>query len=141
MSFPRLSSRGGNVNLAPALTFYTMSADAGSFAVTGTAASLKAARLLTVAAGAYLVTGSDIVPAVSLPASAGAYLLTGTDATLRVTRLMSAVAGAYLVTGTAATLKRSRTFSVDPGAYVVAGTDAILLQRVRSQMLLYLIGT
>jgi hypothetical protein len=70
-------------------TAYTLTADAGAYAVTGTAATLTAQHRMTVDAGSYLVTGTAATLTASihthytLSALSGSYLITGTRATLR----------------------------------------------------------
>jgi hypothetical protein len=70
-------------------TAYTLTADVGSYAVTGTAATLTAQHRMTVDAGSYLVTGTAATLTASihthytLSALSGSYLITGTRATLR----------------------------------------------------------
>lgn len=64
-------------------TAYTLSAAAGSYLVTGTAATFD--RTVVAAAGSYTLTGSAATPtltaAKTIIAATGGYLLTGTDAT------------------------------------------------------------
>jgi hypothetical protein len=89
---------------------YTLTADGGTFAVTGTAAGLRAARTLAASAGTFALTGTDASLEFGrvLGADAGAYVLTGTDATLTYTvpgsYTLDAEGGSVVVTGTAATL-------------------------------------
>ena len=81
-------------------------ASAGSYAYTGTDASLERGFRLTASAGSYAYTGTDASLEVGhrVLASAGSYAYTGTDAALTIERLLSADGGIYAYTGTDATL-------------------------------------
>ena len=88
---------------------YTLAADAGSFALAGTAAGLRASRLLGAAAGSYALTGANaaLVKVRSLGAGAGSYTLTGTDAGFRRALRLVAGSGAFTLTGSNAALTAS----------------------------------
>jgi hypothetical protein len=70
-------------------TAYTLTADAGSYAVTGTAVTFPVTRKITADSGSYLVTGTaaTLTAAIhthyTITALSGSYLITGTRATLR----------------------------------------------------------
>ncbi len=66
------------------LTNPTLTADAGVFVVTGTAAGLTASRKMTGSAGSFVLTGTaaTLVAARQITASAGTFVLTGIDAAL-----------------------------------------------------------
>jgi hypothetical protein len=72
---------------AAASNSFTLAAEAGSYAVTGVAASLIASR--------------------KLPAAAGSYAVTGVAVDLLVSRLLSAAAGSYVITGAPVTFTYS----------------------------------
>lgn len=63
---------------------YSLTADVGSFAVTGQAATLQASRKLSAEAGSFSVTGQPATFQITrkLTADAGSFTLTGNDATL-----------------------------------------------------------
>jgi hypothetical protein len=96
---------------AAAPTGYTLTALAGSYALTGVAATVSRSRLLTASAGAYVYTGqtATLLRSSLLTAQPGAYSLTGQSATLTFT----AAAGAYVLTAL-------------PGSYEVTGSSATL---------------
>lgn len=110
----------------------TLTADSGSYAITGTDVSLKTGRALTAESGTYTVNGTDVSLAVGrkLTADSGAYSLTGTDVTLTYQPAggytLALDSGSYTLTGTAATLKASRNLTADSGAYTLTGTDVTL---------------
>ncbi len=66
---------------------YTLTADAGSYAITGVSATLKRTYVWAVAAGSYLITGQDVtfsnVRSLTLTADPGSYVITGAFAALR----------------------------------------------------------
>lgn len=85
---------------------FTLEAGGGSYSVTGTAATLKLARKLTIGSGSYSITG--------------------TAAVLRKASVLAADGGSYTLTGTAASLLYNRVLIADPGEYEVTGSDATL---------------
>ena len=105
-------------------TNYTITASAGSYAVTGTAAGIKAQRKVVAASGTYAMTGTAAAARVArrIVAAAGSYVVTGTAATLRATRRLVAGAGTYAVTGTDAALQKGRRMIAEAGVYAITGT-------------------
>jgi hypothetical protein len=107
-------------------TAYSLACASGSFAVTGTAAGLKAGRKIAGASGAYSLTGTaaGLKAGRKLAAASGSFTLTGTAAGLAADRALSADSGSYSLTGTAAGLRRGFMLSGASGAYTVTGTAA-----------------
>lgn len=109
---------------------YEVDADAGSYAITGTAATLKLGRKVAAAAGSYTTTGSaaTLKRAFLLSASAGSYAVSGTDAAVSITaKVVAAGAGSYAVTGSAAGLSiTAKVLEASAGSYAVTGADASL---------------
>lgn len=135
---------------------YTMSVSAGSFTLTGNAATLKAARKLAGGTGAFTLTGigAALKLARKMAASTGAFSLTGNDATLTYTpaggptytlavgngafsitgndaglkagRKMAAGTESFIETGNAAALKAGRKMVAGSGSFTLTGLDAIL---------------
>ncbi len=114
--------------LGPVASGITLTADAGSYTITGTAATLRRARKVAAAAGSYAVTGTaaSTKRGRKVGAAAGSYTVTGTAATLREAKKVIAAAGAYSVTGTAAALREAKKVGAEVGSYTVTGTDATL---------------
>jgi hypothetical protein len=107
----------------------TVTADAGSYAVTGTTANLELGREIVPDAGSYAVTGTDasLERGFEVAADGGSYAVTGTDAALSITaKVVAAGSGSYAVTGTDANLEHGREIVPDAGSYAVTGTDATL---------------
>lgn len=131
-SYTLTASAGAYVLTGTAATLrraYTLTIGSGSYSLTGTAAALKKAGLLSADAGSYALTGTAaaLKRAYTLAASVGAYSLTGTAAAfLRALRLASD-AGTYSLTGSAVGLTRARVLSASAGAFAAAGTAASLL--------------
>jgi hypothetical protein len=79
----------------------TLTVDAGSYAVTGSDATLVVGRVLSTDAGSHAVTGADatLTYARALVADAGSYAVTGADATLheRATLTVRIMDGATLI--------------------------------------------
>jgi hypothetical protein len=112
---------------------YTLTAGSGSFALTGSAATLKAARLLTASAGSFTVTGSPatLKKGYLLTASSGSFVLTGSVATLTAARKLTASAGSFVINGAAATLKRGLLLTAGSGSYALTGSSATLLKALK----------
>lgn len=107
----------------------TLAADAGSYSLTGTAATLKVARINTAGAGSYALTGTAATLRRNLPlvAGAGSYSLTGTAASVLHNWINTAGAGSYALTGTAATPKHGYAVGAGAGSYALSGAAASLL--------------
>lgn len=111
---------------------YTLTADAGSYALTGTAANLEYGRALDAAAGSFTLSGTDasLEYGYSLTAEAGSFALSGQDAALEFGYALDAEAGSYALTGQDATLTYTPvggyTLVAEAGSYSVSGTDATL---------------
>jgi hypothetical protein len=105
---------------------YSISTDAGSYTVTGFAATLTRTYLMPAAGGSYLYTGSmaNLLAARRLSVDAGSYGVTGFDATLTVARKLTAASGGYNVEGAMAALAQGYHMTAEPGSYDVVGEDA-----------------
>lgn len=128
---PEFSGTNPGVDVLGTASFkqaWSLTAAAGSFALTGTAATPKIARVVSAAAGSYSLTGTIVTLRKNLPlaAGAGSYSLTGTAASLLHQWKLPAAAGSYAVTGTLASLSRGALLSVDAGAYILSGAAAAL---------------
>lgn len=106
-------------------------AAAGSYAITGTAATAKHGWKVVADAGNYAITGTAASPKLGrrTVADAGSYTFSGTDATLTYTPTGStytvvAGAGSYTFTGTAASPLQTRRTTAGAGAYSFTGTAA-----------------
>ena len=116
---------------APAGSGYTLTAAAGSYALTGTATGLRAGRRVVAGGGSYSLTGTAATMSAArrIVAAAGTYALTGTASITRVARRIVAAAGALALTGTPATLNYgalAKTLVAAAGSYVLAGASAAL---------------
>ena len=104
----------------------TLTADAGSFALTGVAAGLALTRTIASDAGALTLTGNatGLTASRVLAASAGAFTHTGVAAGLSRVQLLTADAGAFTLTGVAAGLTVSRRLVADAGSFALTGVAA-----------------
>lgn len=118
----------GAVEFKPASGGYTITASGGSYAVTGTAASLKRGRKVVAAGGSYAVSGTaaSLEYGREVAAAGGSYAVSGTAASFLRTYIAAADSGSYAVSGTAAALEYGRKVSADGGSYAVTGSDAAL---------------
>lgn len=107
---------------------YDLSADAGSYAVTGQTAGLFYGYALAADSGSYTVTGQTATLQLDIPLAAdpGSYAITGTDASLQKGLTLNADAGSYAVTGQTAGLAYGYAIAADAGAYSVTGQTAAL---------------
>jgi hypothetical protein len=108
---------------------YTLTADAGSYALTGQAAGLLAQRVLAAEQGSYALTGAaaGLLAARTLAADQGSYALTGQPASLVASRAVQAGQGSYTLTGQSAALLVQRMLAAAQGAYTLSGQDAALV--------------
>jgi hypothetical protein len=109
-------------------TSYTLTAEQGSYALTGQAAALRAARQLAAAQGAYALTGqtAGLQYGRKVGAAQGSYALTGQAAALRAARQLAAVQGAYTLSGQAAGVQYGRKVAAAQGSYALTGQDVAL---------------
>lgn len=108
---------------------FTLTAEGGSYAITGMAASLEAGRLVSAESGSYAITGTaaGLSKGAILSAESGTYAISGTAASLEVDRRLAADSGSYILSGTDASLEVGRRLSADSGSYTINGTDAGLI--------------
>lgn len=113
---------------ATAGSSYTLTAETGSFALTGNNAGLIASRLLQASAGSFALTGNNaaLLASRSLVCSAGSFAMTGNDASLLGTRILTASAGSFSLTGNAAGLLANRVLACSVGSFAMTGNDAEL---------------
>jgi hypothetical protein len=114
---------------APASGAFELSADPGSYAITGAAAGVVAARVTDASPGSYALTGvvAGTVAGRAVNAAPGSYAVSGQAAGLLRDALVSASPGAYSVTGAVAGLLAGYVVSASPGTYVLTGIDAELV--------------
>jgi hypothetical protein len=130
----------------------TLTADVGSFALTGIAAGLLASRQITAETGTFALSGIDadlvylapVGPTYTLTAEVGSFILTGIAAALEPQELIlgvwqdagviaafdqnviTAEVGSFTLTGIAADLVSSRVLTADAGEFTLTGIDASL---------------
>lgn len=141
---PSAPAAGGAYTLTAAAGSYSLSgqaatitrsralaAAAGSYATTGQAATIKRNKALAAAAGSYSVTGQAATLAktagatnYTLTAAAGSYSLSGQAAIIKRSRALAAAAGSYSIAGQAATIARSRVLPASAGSYAISGQAA-----------------
>jgi len=117
-------------------TGYTITAESGSVAITGTAASTLVGRKVTADAGSYALTGTaaNLLVGHRIVCDSGSVAITGTNAELTLSSsdpILDAEPGAVAITGTAAGLLAARRLSAEAGAYAIGGTDAGLSKGLR----------
>lgn len=108
---------------------YTLDAQPGAYAVTGTAATVPAGRVVTASPASFTVTGGTASPLLgrAVLADPGSYTVTAQDAAAIAARLITAEPGAHGVTGAEATVARGLFLDVDPASFTVDGNAATLV--------------
>lgn len=105
---------------------YSLTADAGSYSLTGQDVALLASRSLAAAQGSYTLTGQDaaLLRLFTLTAAQGSYSLSGQAVALAASRLIAAGQGSYTLTGQAVGLLASWVLAAGQGAYALTGQAA-----------------
>jgi len=116
---------------------WKVAAGSGSYAITGTAASLLHKWNLAAGSGSYAIAGTAaaVLHGWKIVAGAGSYAITGSDASLVKTgvKILAAGGGAYTINGTAASVLMGHVVSVNGGSYVISGSAAILAKTALQQ--------
>lgn len=107
---------------------YTLTTESGNFALTGSAASIRASRKLAGGNGSFTLTGNAATLRAGRKVSGamGVITLTGSAAGLAASRKVAAAPGAFAVAGAAASIRVGRAVAASTGAFAVAGQPAAL---------------
>ncbi len=116
----------------------TLTAEVGSFALSGAGIPLMADRRMTPGAGAFDLAGQDVtltkaaeVRHFTLAAEVGTFAFSGLEATLKAGRTIQSTAGSFTLTGLDATLTKvglnHYTLSPSAGSFAMSGVDASLI--------------
>lgn len=112
---------------------YSLTAESGSYALTGQSAGLLASRALAAEQGSYALTGQDVAlnRGYVVAAEQGSYALTGQDAGLLRGLLLTAAQGSYALSGQDVTLTYTPlgaySLTADQGSYDLTGQSVSLL--------------
>lgn len=119
---------GFAMEIKQATTDTTLTADAGSYTITGTAVGLLYNRRLSAGAGSYSLTGTTagVFYGRRVLAGVGSYSLTGSTANLLRGRVLSGQSGSYSISGSNAGLLVGRKLTAQGGSYTINGSDATL---------------
>jgi hypothetical protein len=112
---------------------YTVTANTGTYVVTGSPASLLRGYRLVADSGSYAVTGqsANITRSRLLTAAAGSYSVTGQSATILKSKVLQSASGAYVVSGNNANIvytpvSGGYTLTAESGSYSVSGKNATI---------------
>lgn len=105
---------------------FTLTADHGSFSLTGQTAGLKADRKLIAEAGMFALNGQDVVFEVTVPGDVGVFVVNGQAAQLIHGYRLIADHGSFSVSGQTAGLTAQRKLSADHATFALSGQDATL---------------
>ena len=112
---------------------YSLTAESGSYALTGQSAGLLASRALAAEQGSYALTGQGVAlnRGYVVAAEQGSYALTGQDAGLLRGLLLTAAQGSYALSGQDVTLTYTPlgaySLTADQGSYDLTGQSVSLL--------------
>jgi hypothetical protein len=117
-----------NITFAGESNNQTLTVVAGSYAITGNAATLKWNRLLPFTAGSYAITGNSVnlIKGYRLTIESGSYSTTGQTVNLKADRKLAVSAGSYSVTGNSVNLTKGYKLTLDQGSYLVNGNTVNL---------------
>jgi len=106
----------------------TLNATSGSFALSGTAATLEVGRKVSATSGTFTLTGTAVtmLAGYTMNVASGAFTETGTASTLEVGRKLLPSNGTFTLTGTASTLERGRKLLPASGTYALTGQSSTL---------------
>ena len=108
---------------------YSLTADSGSFALTGTAASLNFGRVMPAASASFVLAGTsaNLLYNRRLVADVGTYAYAGTAANVLFNRRLVADSGAYAVSSQTVNLYTARKITADSASYSLVGQTINLL--------------
>ena len=113
---------------------YTLTAESGSFSMSGTAADLEASRSLDAESVTFTYSGTDagLNRALTIDAESGSYAHSGTDADLERGLVMAGESGSFALAGTDAALTHVQGYELiaESATFVHSGTDVDLLVSV-----------
>lgn len=107
---------------------YDIATDSAAYAITVTAATLKATRKLDANTAAYSIsnTAAGLNRGQKITAASAAYSVTNANATFSRTLKIAANSATYAISVTAATLKATRPLVAAPATYSIGAADAQL---------------
>jgi len=102
--------------------------DTASYAISGTAATLRRGFKTAADSGSYSISGTaaSFVRTWKAIANSGSYSISGTAANLELHRKLVADTASYSISGTAATLRLGKVLAANSGSYSISGTTAAL---------------
>lgn len=136
-------------------TTYTLTAQGGSYTVSGSSVTINRNRNLTVSGGTYTLTGNNAILSRNknltaqggtyslqganavisrnrvLTAQGGIYTLTGQPVTITYTAAgvvytLTALGGSYVITGQPVNISRNRNLTAQGGSYTYTGADVVI---------------
>lgn len=117
---------GVDANMFVDTTGYTITADEGTYAITGVAATFVRTYIAPLTPGSYTITGTaaNLLTGRYLTGGAGvgSYTYTGVATTFLRSYVTPANVGSYVISGVDATLLKTMSLIADIGSYVITGT-------------------
>jgi hypothetical protein len=117
-----------SIKAPPASGSYILTANGGSYTLSGGTAVLLRTKNLIVSGGSYSLVGqnANLVKGRVLTSQGGSYTVGGASATLLRSKRIVASGGAYSYTGQTATLSRSKYLIAQGGAYNLTGQSVVI---------------
>lgn len=105
---------------------YVLTADAGSYALTGNASAFNRTYVLAGNAGSYSYSGTaaNLLSSRKLIADTRSYSYAGVDASFLFSKMLSANGAVYVVSGQAADFRRTIIMQAAQAVYLYSGVDA-----------------
>lgn len=106
-----------------------LTADAGTFTLTGNDVGLLAGRRVVAEPASFVLTGNDVELQVAkkVVADTGSFVFTGNSAGLRISRTLALETGVFLFSGQDVGLRKSRTLIASPGTFIFSGQPVNLI--------------
>lgn len=119
-----MSWTAASIALRPS-TGEVLTAEAGSFTLTGGDVTFSKTYILGAETGSFALTGSaaNLEYGRVLSATSGSFALTGSDVSLHKGFTLTAEAGTFTLTGSAATLTRNVPLTAEGGSFTLSGRD------------------
>lgn len=122
------------LEVADGFAGYTMTADGGTFSLTGGDASLKVGRVLAAEGAVYTLETGDaaFITGKGFLAEGVEYTLTGGDVQFRAARVLTATGGTYSLTGGDASFRKDYFIMAEGTSYSLTGGDVTFYIRERN---------
>lgn len=120
---------------SPATTSYTITAQGGSYLITGATSTISKSKVLVASGGSYSSVGANatILRSRLITAQGGSYSFTGASVNITYTSAatvytLTCLGGSYSLTGQVVTISKSKNLVAQGGTYAFTGQSAQILK-------------